>query len=307
MGTKMFDRNTFPILSFSWVIHSPFFFTKKMDRSAFVHHGTGIPRELRSFFDISDIKFKEKRKVIVKYRNNVFSGFIECDNRDRTRLMWYSEFSAVINRELKNWSLYFRNNKNCNEICPLMQLVKEKRNIYNVQFIDYAFNWVNGQPLTIREKEIEQLDIEDFFKKNIYKKIDYIEKAKRNCLLGFLGEQFIFEHEKKSLIEANRTSLSDRVEHVSVTRGDGCGFDILSFKPDGNPKFIEVKTSEKQNTDFFITNNELNCSRDYSVYYYLYRLNNFDWINKIGNVQITQGNLYSVLKLEAMVYKGRLL
>lgn len=62
-----------------------FLFYKKMDRSVFIHHGTGIPRELRNFFDISDIKFKEKRKVIIKFKNNVFSGLIECDNRNSSK------------------------------------------------------------------------------------------------------------------------------------------------------------------------------------------------------------------------------
>ena len=40
------------------------------------------------------------------------------------------------------------------------------------------------------------------------------------------------------------------------------------------------------------------------------RYHSINWkflLAKIGNVQITQGNLYSVLKLDAMVYKGRVL
>jgi hypothetical protein len=81
----------------------------------------------------------------------------------------------------------------------------------------------------------------------------------------------------------------------------------VNIRSYGNPKFIEVKTSAKQNEEFFITSNELNCSRDYSGYYYLYRLNNFDWMSKFGNIHITQGNLYKLLDLKPVVFKGKII
>jgi hypothetical protein len=52
--------------------------------------------------------------------------------------------------------------------------------------------------------------------------------------------------------------MADRVEHVSATRGDGFGYDVLSFEPDGRERFIEVKTTAfGAMVPFFVTRNEL--------------------------------------------------
>jgi hypothetical protein len=59
-----------------------------------------------------------------------------------------------------------------------------------------------------------------------------VKNARRDALnrhLGRLGEQFILEIERRSLLEAARNDLASRVEWVSETCGEGVGFDVLSF------------------------------------------------------------------------------
>ncbi|MCB2291346.1 DUF3883 domain-containing protein [Clostridium sp. CS001] len=277
----MILTKSFPILAFSWIIQSPCFFIKKMDRAVFIHHGTGIPREIRGFFNIDNIKSKEKKHLIFRYKENQFKAYIECDNINRTRLMWYSDFAAAINMELPLWGKYFNEFKESQDIYPEMQIIKESDTVYIIKIADYAFGWVDGLPMTIKEK------------------------AKFNSKIGFLGESYILNHEKIKLIKANRTDLAGQVEHVSDTKGDGLGFDILSFQEDGNPKFIEVKTSITQNESFYVTKNELEFSKDYSGHFYLYRLTEFDWMNNIGKLFISQGNLYRLLDLKPILYQGK--
>lgn len=300
----MILTNSFPVLAFSWIIQSPCFFIKKMDRSAFIHHGTGIPREIRGFFNIDTIKAKEKKAIIFKYREKQFKAYIECDTINRTRLMWYSDFAAVIKNELPQWMKYFTEVKESQDIHPEMQIIKESDTVYIIKIIDYAFGWVDGLPLTIREKNIETFSLDELFGNKVGKKIDYIEKAKFNSKLGFLGECYILGYERNKLIKANRTDLADQVEHVSDTKGDGLGFDILSFNANGNPKFIEVKTSITKNQSFYVTKNELEFSKDYSGYFYLYRVTEFDLLNNVGNLFISHGNLYKLLDLKPILYNG---
>jgi len=91
---------------------------------------------------------------------------------------------------------------------------------------------------------------------------------------GFLGEQFVFEHEKSVLRLAGRTRLAGRVEWVS--RGSiGEGYDIRSFEPDtGSPKFIEVKSYEHLVRSFEASANEWERAREPREQYCIYRVIN---------------------------------
>ena len=61
--------------------------------------------------------------------------------------------------------------------------------------------------------------------------------------------------------------------HVSELEGDGAGFDIQSFTPAGEPKFIEVKTTTgPAETPFYMSSNEVAFAKAKQEQFYLYRL-----------------------------------
>jgi hypothetical protein len=98
----------------------------------------------------------------------------------------------------------------------------------------------------------------------------------RNSALGQAGEQFVLDFERARLIAGDRPRLADRVEQVSLTRGDFEGFDILSFDVAGKEQLIEVKTTRYgEYTPFYVTRNELDRSREDSDRYHLYRVFGF--------------------------------
>lgn len=106
--------------------------------------------------------------------------------------------------------------------------------------------------------------------------VNYLEREASNASLGQAGEEFVLNYERASLIFLGEGGLADRVEHVSLTRGDGLGFDILSFEPDGRDRLIEVKTTGYgKATPFFVSRNELAVSRAHADEYHLYRLFQF--------------------------------
>lgn len=103
------------------------------------------------------------------------------------------------------------------------------------------------------------------------RKIDQAERDHRNRELGRLGEQFVFEIEKKKL--AGRPDLAERVSWDSQTKGDGLGYDIASFDKNGNELLIEAKTTRGGiRTPFFLSAAELNAAADIGKSYRLYRL-----------------------------------
>ena len=104
-------------------------------------------------------------------------------------------------------------------------------------------------------------------------KVNYLEREASNRSLGAAGEQFVLRFEAERLHSKGKTRLADRIEQVSVTQGDGLGYDILSFEESGRERLIEVKTtSYGKGTPFFVTRNELECSRDQPELYHLYRI-----------------------------------
>ena len=107
-------------------------------------------------------------------------------------------------------------------------------------------------------------------------RFDYLERESRNRSLGRAGEEMALQFEVHRLRSMGEKRLADRVECCSVTRGDGLGFDVLSFEPGGKERFIEVKTtSSSAFTPFFLSENERAFSDQFSDQFHLYRIFEF--------------------------------
>jgi hypothetical protein len=105
---------------------------------------------------------------------------------------------------------------------------------------------------------------------------DYLEREAKNRSLGTAGEEFVLRFEEWRLRASGQARLADRVEHVAKTRGDGLGFDVLSFNLDGSERFIEVKTTTfGRETPFFVTETEVARSNQEGDNFHLYRLFEF--------------------------------
>ena len=97
---------------------------------------------------------------------------------------------------------------------------------------------------------------------NIAVKFDVAARDARNRALGRAGEQLVLLHEKSALEMAERHDLAKEVRWVSEEIGDGLGYDIASFLPDGRKRLIEVKTTNGWLfTPFHISLNELKVSK----------------------------------------------
>ncbi|KAF1688219.1 hypothetical protein B1992_01055 [Pseudoxanthomonas broegbernensis] len=132
---------------------------------------------------------------------------------------------------------------------------------------------------------------------------DYLAQEARNRSLGRAGELFVLELEARRLHAAGRKALSERVEHVAATQGDGLGYDVLSFEEDGRERLIEVKTTAfGELTPFFVSRNELARSEADAAHYRLYRLFNFRDRPRLFNLH---GAIAGHCRLDAITYSAR--
>ena len=108
------------------------------------------------------------------------------------------------------------------------------------------------------------------------RRFDVAERDERNRALGRAGEERVLVHERTTLAMENRPDLAERVRWVSQEDGDGAGYDIASFTPEGCERLIEVKTTNGwERTPFHITRNELKVSQERSSRWSLMRLWDF--------------------------------
>lgn len=132
---------------------------------------------------------------------------------------------------------------------------------------------------------------------------DYLAREARNRSLGAAGEEFVLAYERSRLRTLGNPRLSDKVEQVSKTKGDGLGFDVLSFEPDGRERFIEVKTTAfGKETPFFISRNETEFSAAYADQFHLYRLFEFRRQPKMFDLS---GRIQDKVRLDPVSYLAR--
>ena len=132
--------------------------------------------------------------------------------------------------------------------------------------------WVGPPPTQSNQpppQELEQM-------LHIARKFDVAGRDERNRALGRAGEERVLAHERDMLKRAGRDDLERKLRWVSEEDGDGAGYDIASFTPDGQPRLIEVKTTNGwERTPFHISRNELAVSEERRADWCLFRLWNF--------------------------------
>jgi hypothetical protein len=134
--------------------------------------------------------------------------------------------------------------------------------------------------------------------------IDFVRRDAENRRLGRLGEEFVLELERRRLHDdLRRPDLAKRVEWTAQERGDGAGYDIRSFEPDGQARYIEVKTTGLAKAfPFVVTANEVACSQAIRDEYHLYRVFRF---SREPGLYVLSGALTDTCRLAATQYRPR--
>lgn len=92
---------------------------------------------------------------------------------------------------------------------------------------------------------------------------DFQAKEAANRAVGLAGELLVVDWERRRLAQAGRRDLADKVRHVSVEDGDGLGFDVESWTPEGVERFLEVKTTRyTAYQPFLVSRNEVEFSEE---------------------------------------------
>jgi hypothetical protein len=126
-----------------------------------------------------------------------------------------------------------------------------------------------------------------------------------NTELGLAGERLVLEYEIAQLRAMGCDELANRVRHISEIEGDGAGFDIHSFEPSGEAKYIEVKTTRgTARTAFYLSSNELAFAQLKGLQFCLYRVYDYSDSPRSGKVYVTRGDPNQAFQLTPVQFRA---
>lgn len=191
-------NSNFEYESYSWKIISHLVATKKMDKSSFLHHGTVIPQQIRGFFGITNLKPEEKKRILLWYHNNRHEAHIEMTTLDspRTRMMWKSDFSMVIQSSYQKWFDFFNAGGVESEDTPSLKFVKRSMtDEYDVEFIDSSLaeksisSESNEDLILTKYQEYTRKDVHDIFEKSSL----FTSRSGKWGIRGIISHPFNFD------------------------------------------------------------------------------------------------------------------
>lgn len=135
----------------------------------------------------------------------------------------------------------------------------------------------------------------------IARKYNHAERDYQNRRLGYMGEKLIYHREIRLLTEAG-SEFAGEVEWTSQERGDGVGYDILSFSTEGEPRKIEVKTTTgPKTTPFFLTRTERAVCEEEPDIWRLYRLHD---LGKVPGLFCIKPPIEAIVRLTADTWRA---
>lgn len=167
---------------YSWELKSTKVAIKTLDKSAFLHHGTGIPLKVREYFDIDNLDLGSKKNITLIYHNVPFDARIEMGNkrkhdsrevREESRLFWKSDLEKVLrNTYPHHFDLFSDGNKIADEMRPLMRFekVRNRNNTYYLTFInpdepfeERKYSWKEAVLMYVRELPGVEFKLKDIY------------------------------------------------------------------------------------------------------------------------------------------------
>lgn len=153
------NNHTTLLRSHSWKVFRESIAIKELDKSTFLHHGTGIPQEIRGFFNAIDMKRGERREVVLQYKQRVYQARLEMDKHSspRSRLLWKADFSETIRNQFPQAYSHFLNKgeKWLSEVAKLkLEKVGNSSDTYLVEFLSSVDN-----EILIKDLESEEIEL----------------------------------------------------------------------------------------------------------------------------------------------------
>lgn len=235
------------------------------------------------------VSFANKVNYKIKSNNHIdnFLEFEELCSKVKVQILMQREFLMRYNQWL-NEKKYKDPNYNLLTQDFIYIVAMYADAIVKPKYKDKSLAVVEPEVVNVEELITFKSNRKQIFKPK--KGIDYIKLDRLNHYLGSCGEAWVMALERKRLDKLN---IHKEVKQISKEKGDGAGYDILSWEDDGiTERYIEVKTTMGDyNQPFFFSDTEMDKSATVSAHYYTYRVYGFKSSDKPAYVLMIKGDL----------------
>tara|TARA_B110000240_G_C13412836_1_gene415944 strand:+ start:71 stop:1093 length:1023 start_codon:yes stop_codon:yes gene_type:complete len=220
---------------------------------------------------------------------------------DEIESLFPDKYSPVANKDRVNQGYLFQ----ISEILFSAIISKSKNQLVSLEHHKKDYNEKNTE-ISVKFQKIKTIARKINSKRKAGEivtesEVDHIGIAKKKHIKGKEAEEFVFEQEKKKLMQLNKANLAKKVMNKSHQLG--LGYDILSFDEDGTEKHIEVKASNSN--QFYISDNELEVSKnDPNYFIYIVQVNRQKTnyiIKEIKNPQFLNNSKFTLTPKDFLV------
>lgn len=195
-----------PIKSHSWEQLTESVALKQTDKSVFIHNGTGVPHDIRGYFEADNLENGQRINLHLQNRNILYEAKIEM-GQGKTRMFWRKEFASLLRQEYSFIYTAFSKNTLPQSALPVLRFEKSYNNIFRVDIVGKSI---------VEDDIINELDDE----------IAVQREGKRK-------EYFGKRYERKS-------ALRRRAIEIHGTKCHGCAFDFSLVYGSRGEGFIEI-------------------------------------------------------------------
>ncbi len=165
---------------YSWNLPSKEVAIKTLDKSAFTHRGTGIPKEVRNYFGIDSMNLGTKKEVTLVYNQSQFKARLELGNprsyqgkpvSEESRLFWYTDLERILTKLFPiHFDLFSDSVKLQDTMRPQLRFEKlsGKPDTYYISFVEpenpfeeIKYSWKEEVLKLVREIPSSQFSLND--------------------------------------------------------------------------------------------------------------------------------------------------
>jgi 5-methylcytosine-specific restriction protein A len=130
--------SSYPQIKHSWTLLYDNIAIKKLDKSSFLHHGTGIPKDFVPHFTLGEPVSSEATATTFFYNGAQYQARFQLDaENQRVRLFWKADFVDLLTKKFPYIYKAYAEDEEIS-LPPLMMLTLGNSQSFTVTFIDPA-------------------------------------------------------------------------------------------------------------------------------------------------------------------------
>ncbi len=213
----------YPLSAYSWNILSDDVAIKHMDKSAFLHHGTAIPREIAFFFELPENGLLTTKPIQLMLGTNIYEAHIHMDVlNSRYRLFWKTDFVNQLKERFPYIYSKHALNEKLDDEKPVMRFKRTQQDLYKIDLIESTTSHedIDSKTIDWTDQELEAATYAYFTMLNKELKGKKYNKAEVNRQLRSL-----------ELTNRSRGSVEFRMQNISSVLQQLCHPIIQGYLP----------------------------------------------------------------------------